>query len=55
MNLSFGVGTPGEAHQLYTTTNTITVDDLADKIYRNMTPHGIMAEAGKNNTNADED
>ena len=55
VNLSFGVGTPGEAHQLYTTTNTITVDDLADKIYRNMTPHGIMAEAGKNNTNADED
>ena len=47
VNLSLGVGTPGEAHELYTTTNTITVDDLVDKIYRNMTPQGIMAESGK--------
>ena len=53
-NLSFGVGTPGEAHELYTTTNTITVDDLADKIYRNMTPQGIMAESGKKNLDSEE-
>ena len=54
VNLSFGVGTPGEAHQLYTTTNTVTVDDLVDKIYRNMSPQGIIAEAGKRNTNTEE-
>ncbi|MBQ5472599.1 MAG: hypothetical protein IIT58_11455 [Treponema sp.] len=53
-NLSVGVGTPGEAHELYTTTNTITVDDLADKIYRNMTPQGIMAESGKKNLDSEE-
>ena len=46
-NLSFGVGTPAEAHEFYTTTNTITIDDLADKIYKNMTPQGIMAESCK--------
>ena len=53
-NLSFGVGTPGEAHELYTTTNVITVEDLADKIYRNITPQGIMAESGKKNLDSEE-
>lgn len=53
-NLSFGVGTPGEVHELYTTTNAITVEDLADKIYRNITPQGIMAESGKKNLDSEE-
>ena len=50
VNLSFGVGTLGEAHELYTTTNTITIDDLADKILSNMTHQGIISESGKKNT-----
>ena len=54
VNLSIGVGTPGEAHELYTTVNTITVDDLADKIYQNMTSQGIMAESGKKNLDSEE-
>lgn len=53
-NLSIGAGTPGEAHEIYTTTNTISVDDLADKIYRNMTPQGIKAEAGRKSPNTED-
>ena len=46
-SLSLGAGTPGEAHQLYTETKTITTDDIAQKIYDNMTPQGIIKEAAR--------
>jgi len=50
-NISLGVGTLGEAHQLYTVTNTITTDEIVDFIRQNMTPQGIIAEAGRQNIN----
>ena len=49
-SISFGIGTPGEAHELFTTTNTITTEDLAEKIYQKMTPQGIRSEAGNHNS-----
>ena len=49
-SISFGIGTPGEAHELFTTTNTITTEDLAEKIYQKMTPQGIRSEAGQQNS-----
>ena len=33
--------------KLYTTTNTISVDDLSNKIYEAMAPQRIVANAGK--------
>lgn len=49
-SISFGIGTPGEAHELFTTTNTITTEDLAEKIYQKMTPQGIRSEEGQQNS-----
>jgi hypothetical protein len=31
-SVSIGPGGPGEAHQLYTTTNTVTVSDIIDSV-----------------------
>ena len=47
-NLSFGVGTPCEVHELYTITNTVTVNDLAENINSN------TAEASDKSINNEE-
>ena len=47
VGISAGFGTPGEVHQSYTITNTITDSDLAHKIYMNMTPLGIITLAAQ--------
>ena len=47
VGISAGFSTPGEVHQSYTITNTITDTDLAHKIYMNMTPLGIITLAAQ--------
>ena len=41
--------------KLYTTTNTISVDDLSNKIYEAMAPQRIVANAGKQEQTVNKD